>query len=427
MEFHNEESQFKKALLVYRESHKSALYSKKYSGFAAPASVSDWEKIPVLTRSEIHERSFPSSMDMMTCPLEDAIVISTGGSSGVARYTAYTHSEWDAFVTAQARALEILGITRKDRVANLFIAGHFWPSFLGLHDSIKKIGAVHLPISANIPPEEIVKLCQQFEPTVMISLPTLFVFLADMANRDGFKFKNLRMINYAGEHLSAVAEQHVSKALGVTRIKAGAYTSSDAGIMGYQCDHTPSGVYHVPTHFQWIELIDFDRGCRVKQGEKGDVVVTNLNRTSNPIIRYRVGDVAKWQEGTCPCGDRNPLLKLAGRAGADFKLGGGFISMDVFENAIARHAPALSLNFQLEISDIGGQFEVDLKIEAPRLPEPLMITTLRNELFQAVPELRISEEKNYLRQFTITPLEIGKLPRSPITGKVSHLKDNRVL
>ena len=421
------ETQLTKGVQIFQEALKSKFYAEKYSGIAAPETIEQWEGLPVLTRAEIYERSFPETTDMLTQPVEDAIIISTGGSSGIARYTTYTHSEWDAFVECQAAAMKILGVTREDRVANLFIAGHFWPSFLGLHDCIKKLGAVHLPISANIPIEEVVKLCLKFEPTVMVSLPTLFVFMADMAKRDGFTFNRLRMINYAGEHLSAAAEAHVASALGVKRIKAGAYTSADVGIMGYQCDHAGPGVYHVPTAFQYVELINFDEGRRSNTGEPGEVVVTNLSRISTPIIRYRVGDVASWTGEKCPCGDHNPLLKLGGRAGQDFKLGGGFISLDVFENCIALHPDHLSLNFQMEIEDVGNQFNVVLRVEAPAQVDPAVLTALEKELFEAIPELRISTEKGYLHSFTIKIVELGKLPRSPITGKVARLADRRVL
>jgi phenylacetate-CoA ligase len=427
MDHISEQMQLTKAVQIVNAALKSKFYAEKYSGISLPDTIEQWQHLPVLTRAEIYERSFPQTTDMLTQPVEDAIIISTGGSSGIARYTTYTHGEWDAFVECQATAMKILGITREDRVANLFIAGHFWPSFLGLHDCIKKIGAVHLPISANIPIEEVVKLCLKFEPTVMVSLPTLFVFMADMARRDGFKFDRLRMINYAGEHLSSAAEAHVASALGVSRIKAGAYTSADAGIMGYQCEHSGPGVYHVPTAFQFVELINFEEQRRAHIGETAEVVVTNLSRVSTPIIRYRVGDAASWTGGICPCGDRNPLLKLAGRAGQDFKLGGGFISLDVFENCIAAHSETLSLNFQLEIQDVANQFEVVLRVEAPAQVAPSELAVLEKQLFEAVPELRISTEKGYLRAFEIDIVELGKLPRSPITGKVAKLIDRRVM
>lgn len=411
---------------LFQESLKSDFYAQKYQGVKVPQSANDWFSIPVLEREEIYENSFPRSKRMLTRPIEDMIIISTGGSSGVARYTTYTHDEWNSFVETQADAMRILGITSADRVANLFIAGHFWPSFLGLHDCIKKIGAVHLPISANIPPEEIVSLCMEFEPTVMVSLPTLFVFLADMAQRDGFRFKNLRMIQYAGEGLSAQAEAHIRKHLNVQEIKSGAYTSADAGLMGYQCDHCPPGVYHVPSDFQLVEIMNFETGQYARDGEVGEILVTNLRRSSTPIIRYRVGDAVIPIGEKCACGDKNPLIKLAGRSGQDFKIGGGFISMQDIEETIAQFSDFLSLNFQLILEDVENKMRIELHIESGCPPDDRIILDFKNKLFEKIKEFRIGTEKGYISDFVIQIKDLGVLPRSPITGKVKKLEDKRV-
>ncbi len=426
MEYINNEKQLERALEVFRTSLKSEFYSKKYEGIKEPASLQDWFKLPILERQEIFDNSYPQTKSMLTCDLTDMIIISTGGSSCVARYTTYSHKEWDAFAEMQSQAMKVLGVTPEDKVANLFIAGHFWPSFLGLHECIKKVGAVHLPISSNIPPEEIVKLCLQFEPTVMVSLPTLFVFLADLAQRDGFQFKNLRMIQYAGEHLSSQAEAHIKKHLNVPIIKSGAYTSADAGIMGYQCDHCPPGVYHIPSGFQFIEVINFETGEYTKPGEVGEIVVTNLSRTSTPIIRYRVGDAISFIGETCPCGDANPLIKLAGRAGMDFKIGGGFISLDTLEEAVGEFSDDFSMNYQLVLEDVDNKLKMNLNIECGKQPSKEKIEELRERLFEKIKEFKIGTEMGYISEFTINSIGLGTLPRSPITGKVRKVDDKRV-
>ena len=427
MEHISRDLQIEKGLRIFRESLKSGFYKQKYKDIKTPSGNGDWEKIPALLREEIYSHSFPRSKEMLTRPIEDMIIISTGGSSGVARYTTYTHAEWGAFVEVQSEAMRILGIKHNDRVANLFIAGHLWPSFLGLHDCVKKLGAVHLPISANIPPEEIVKLCLEFEPTIMVSLPTLFVFLADMAVRDGFQFSHLRMIQYAGEHLSAQAEAHIKKALKVENIKSGAYTSADAGIMGYQCNACPPGVYHVPSAFQFIEIVNFETGKPAAPNETGEVVVTNLSRISTPVIRYRVGDAAFWTGETCPCGDKNPLLKLAGRAGEDFKIGGGFISMNVFDEAISEFSDVFSLNYQLVLEDVKNKLIIQLNVETLTDPNQKVLAAFKDKLFEKVPEFRIGMEKEYIASFDIKATALGELPRSPITGKVKKLEDKRII
>jgi phenylacetate-CoA ligase len=56
-----------------------------------------------------------------------------------------------------------------------------------------------------------------------------------------------------------------------------------------------------------VEILDQDnRPC--KTGEVGRVVITDLQNTANPIIRYDIGDYAEVGE-PCTCGRHLPTLK----------------------------------------------------------------------------------------------------------------------
>ena len=304
------EEQFTKAKEIYTKSLGSEYYSNKYKDIVSINDMKEWQKLPMLSRNDLYYNTYPATKAMFTGTLKDAIVLSTGGSSGVARTVVLNNDEWDDFCQKQADAFELLDVRQEDIVANLFIAGHLWPSFIGVHEMVKRVHAVQLPISSNIAPDEIYRLCKQYQPTVMVSLPTLFVFLADLAKKDNYKFTSLRLIAYAGEQLSREAEAHVKKYLGVKEIKALAYSSSDCGIMGYQCKDCGFGTYHLPTDFQMIEIVDPETLQPLPDGVAGEIAITNLRREFQPIIRYRIGDMATMLTDKCPCGDPNPLFRL---------------------------------------------------------------------------------------------------------------------
>lgn len=428
MKYITTEEQFKRSIEIFNIAKQSEYYAKKYNGIDDPKTEQEWAKLPILSRNDLYLNTYPATKAMFTSKLSDAFVTSTGGSSGVARTVVLKNDEWEDFCSKQAEAFALLGVEKDDIVANLFIAGHLWPSFLGVHEIVKKIGAVQLPISANIAPDEIYKMCKQYKPTVMVSLPTLFVFLADLAKKDNYVFENLRLIAYAGEQLSKEAEAHVRKYLGVKEIKALAYTSSDCGIMGYQCPHCGFGEYHLPSDFQKLEIINPDTLEPAAPGEAGEVVITNLRREFQPIIRYQIGDMAAMLEGECLCGDPNPRFKLQGRAGEDFKLGGAYISLDVFEKAINEKSDILSMNFQLALEDIGNQMIISLDIECDKaLEHKQSAIELKEKLEELVPELKIGQKMGFIKKFDINLLNLGELPRSPITGKIKKIVDKRIL
>ncbi|MFP4528241.1 MAG: phenylacetate--CoA ligase family protein, partial [Candidatus Kapaibacterium sp.] len=414
------------AIKIFALSRKAPFYSDKYSEVQLPGNHEDWLRLPLLTKQEVLRRSYPESLDMLTMPLENMIVVATGGSTGVARHIVLTHEEWDLFADMQAEALKLMGITTQDKVANLFVAGHMWPSFLGGHEIIKKIGAIHLPISANMPPQEAYEICMQFQPNVMLSLPTLFDFMAMEAKKSGKKFDNLKLVAYAGEQMSRAARTQIAKHLGCEKIRALAYTSSDAGLMGYQCEHCESYEYHVPTGFQFIEIIDSETGRPAEPGQSGEMVITNLGRISLPIVRYLIGDMGHFAEGQCKCGDPNPVFALEGRTGDDFKLGGGFISMEAIDDAVGNYADDLSMNYQVVLEDIEDQMDIYIRIEcADESCDPAIAKNLRSDLLGAVPEFAKGLELNYIRNFEVETLKPGSLERSPRTGKIRKLVDKR--
>ncbi|MDD2960983.1 MAG: AMP-binding protein [Muribaculaceae bacterium] len=423
-----QQEQFSRAKEIFSIARKSPYYSEKYKNISKVETDADWQAIPALSRNDLYYNTYPATHSMFTAPLADAIVLSTGGSSGVARTVVLSNGEWDDFCEKQAEAFKLLDVKPDDIVANLFIAGHLWPSFIGVHEMVKRVNAVQLPISSNIVPEEIYAMCKQYQPTVMVSLPTLFVFLADLAKKDNYKFTSLRLIAYAGEQLSREAEAHVKKYLGVKEIKALAYSSSDCGIMGYQCPHCGFGTYHLPSDFQKIEIVDSETLLPVADGEAGEILITNLRREFQPIVRYRIGDMATILKESCPCGDKNPLFRLSGRAGEDFKLGGAYVSIDVFEKAVNEYSDYLSMNFQLILEDVGNQMLVDVNVECDNKEKNKGVSIeLKQRLEELIPELKVGQELNFIKHFAVNLIELGALPRNPITGKIKKIVDKRVI
>lgn len=429
---YSKEKALQKAISVFDFAKgKSLFYKNKYGSLATIKSYDDWLKIPILSKDELFDNSYPKSKKMLTLdmPLKKTIITSTGGSSGLARYTMLTYKEWDSFLEHQANALRLMGITEEDVVANLFVAGSLWPSFIALHDNIRLIGATHLPISANIDFDRILEYIMEFKPTVLLSLPTVFVILADKILEKNLNVDFVKIIGYAGEHMSDMIRNHVMKAFGSTKIESLAYTSADCGLIGYQCDNCAPNEYHLPTDFQYVEFYNFeeDRVCEV--GENGEVLITNLERLSQPIIRYRIGDVAKWSGKSCACGDKNPTFFIGGRAGDDFKIGGAYISMDMVEKSFSEYVSSLgiSANYQFILEDISkGILKIKLCIESSDIKSSYSVSQdIKSNIENNIDDIKVGEEMG-LVQLEIEFVELGKLPRSPITGKVKRLNDKRI-
>jgi phenylacetate-CoA ligase len=84
------------------------------------------------------------------------------------------------------------------------------------------------------------------------------------------------------------------------------YGAVEGCLFASQCEH---GRYHVSPEAGIIEIVD-PNGNPCQPGEIGEVICTGLQNLLQPLIRYQIGDVARWAiEQTCPCGRSMPILQ----------------------------------------------------------------------------------------------------------------------
>jgi phenylacetate-CoA ligase len=123
----------------------------------------------------------------------------------------------------------------------------------------------------------------------------------------------------------------------------------------YQCVESPmlagecarSDGLHVFADSRLVEILDGD-GHAVGPGETGHVVITDFRNRVFPLIRYRLGDLARWKEGSCPCGVTFPMLEpVRGRTTDVLRLPSGSVIAGVGMCAIFHPWPEAVRQFQL--------------------------------------------------------------------------------
>jgi phenylacetate-CoA ligase len=83
------------------------------------------------------------------------------------------------------------------------------------------------------------------------------------------------------------------------------YSTVENAVFASDCEHHR---LHVSPDSGIVELLRAD-GTPAAPGEPGEVVTTCLLRTYQPMIRFRLGDLAVWDPEPCPCGRAMPVLK----------------------------------------------------------------------------------------------------------------------
>ena len=83
------------------------------------------------------------------------------------------------------------------------------------------------------------------------------------------------------------------------------YSTVENAIFASECEH---GRLHVSPDVSVVEILRPD-GAPCSPGEVGEVVVTTLARAYQPLVRFRLGDLAAWDDEPCPCGRQMPIMK----------------------------------------------------------------------------------------------------------------------
>jgi len=76
------------------------------------------------------------------------------------------------------------------------------------------------------------------------------------------------------------------------------YSSVEFGLIAARCPHRPDN-YHIMAHKLGVEFLD-DEGLPCREGETGQVVITDYINRNSTLIRYALGDLAA--PATCDCG-----------------------------------------------------------------------------------------------------------------------------
>jgi len=200
-------------------------------------------------------------------------------------------------------------------------------------------------------------LCEPFEshlsplatldPTVLVGPPSLLVALADEASEGRLRIGPRKVISVA-ETLEPPDEARIRAAFGAPVHQI--YQATE-GFLAATCRH---GTLHVNEDIvaiepEWLDGAGIDvaggRGRAAMVMHAGDdrprthftPIVTDLHRTTQPVIRYRLDDVLVAAPRACPCGSpRRALAAVDGRRDDVFIGEGAVGRVPVFADALRR-------------------------------------------------------------------------------------------
>jgi phenylacetate-CoA ligase len=284
----------------------SQFYKDRYKNVISSSedirSLRDLEKLPVLTKSDLIEHR--ERISTIWASISGSKV--TGGSTGQP-----VHLKKNPSALARERAItwrsyEWAGIEIGDPQARFWGVPH---TRLGKAKArVTDVIANRLRISAFDLTEESLasyyRKMMRFKPAYIYGYVSVIEMLADYVAKNGLPpLPSVRAVITTSEILTPSVRTKIQEMLGSPVFNE--YGCGEVGSVAHECDY---GNLHLMADNLYVE-IDAERGS------SGEIMVTDFFNYATPLIRYRVGDFAKWGSHKCSCGRGLPLIDaICGRA-----------------------------------------------------------------------------------------------------------------
>ncbi len=323
---------------------------------------------------------------------ENSVIFASGGTTGNPKFSTFKNYEFNHIASLLGESFKNRGLGETSLVANLFVAGNMWSSFIVIYKAIEYCKAQQLPIGGNSPKEDVVNYLEKFNPDTVFGIPSSMHELA--ASYEGGKIQ-FKTFFYAGENLPSMTRKILSSKFGVKHFYSAGYASVDIGLIGFQDETCGEG-----------EHILFD-GIHMDIVEE-EAVITSTLKSVDPVLRYFSGDrVERISE---------KKFKLIGRKNKLISVWGARITMEQMLQAasvVGIEQVQVHLYYgdkKTDVLDIWTEREVDQE-------------AFLRILFELCADLRQSVSKDFVAKnlvFTVSPFV-----RNPRTGKIPILIDER--
>jgi len=349
--------------LAHRLYHLSPFYGErmKAAGISPDdiRGLKDVSKLPFMHKKDLRE--IEQDRLFMASNRELVRYHASSGTTGRPTIVGYTQHDVDNWSESLARGLMSAGVTQDDILQVAYTYGLFTGG-LGLHYGAERLGATVVPASTGNTERQI-DLIQRLKVTTIACTPSYLMYLGEVAEKMGISIKNdtkLRIGILGAEPWSDGMRDKMNDWLGVKAINIYG-TSELSGPLWCECSEQVG--MHVWADLTLLEIVDPKTGEALAPGERGELVVTMLQKEALPIVRYRTGDIATVEWDKCACGRWHPRLgRISGRVDDMLIIRGINLFPSQVEACLLAN-PEVGNEFQIVVERKGALDEIMVRVE----------------------------------------------------------------
>nr|WP_073028283.1 phenylacetate--CoA ligase [Desulfosporosinus lacus] len=259
-------------------------------------SLKDFQRLPLTTKEDLR-KNYP--FGLFAEPMENIVRLhASSGTTGKPTVVGYTRQDITLWAKIVANELKRVGVTKKDVVQIAYGYGLFTGG-MGLHYGCEELGAIVVPISGGNTARQLM-LMRDFGSTVLACTPSYALYLAEsleesQISRDELK---LKIGIFGAEPWTEGMREEIEARLGIKAFDI--YGLSEIMGPGVALECPAHQGLHIDEHF-YPEILD-EEGNPLRDGERGELVITSIKKEGFPVLRYRTKDLTTLHYGTCSCG-----------------------------------------------------------------------------------------------------------------------------
>ncbi len=289
---------------------------------------------------------------------ETAWSFKTSGTSGPSIEVWYSSAFhfinfYQVHLRTAARA-GICGLGQSD-IAAVFLTDNptYQPTYYPLIADRKK-GVCILPLNGTSVRDlrEAAQELSKLQPEILSTKPSILKVLVECGEIQPL-LPQLKLVISSGAELTSALRKAAEK-----RLKCPVVSSYNTTELGYVASECPRRKFHVDSTLHFAE-VKTARGAIRSEGS-GTLLVSSLQNSLLPLIRYESGDDVVLRRDGCGCGQRGPYIsKLKGRSVPVFRLSSGESILPSRWMRVFDELPAVVSDFSL-IQKTRDRFELNL-------------------------------------------------------------------
>jgi phenylacetate-CoA ligase len=325
-------------------------------------SLDDIRRLPFTYKDDLRD-NYPFGMFTVT-KKELVRIHASSGTTGKPTVVGYTKKDMESWTECVSR-IAVLGGASNEDVAQICFGYGMFTGALGLHYGLENIGASVIPASSGNTQKQIMYM-KDFATSLIVATPSYALHIAEIAKEMGIDPSTdlqVRIALLGGEGLTEPMREEMHRLWGEDMLITQNYGMSELigpGVSG-ECQML-QGMHINEDHFI-PEIIDPDTGELLPLGEKGELVITCINKEALPLIRYRTKDITRLSAKPCRCGRTTIRMEnLSGRSDDMLIIRGVNVFPTQIEEVLLK-VPEIGPHYEIIVDRKNYLDTVEIKVE----------------------------------------------------------------